>query len=126
MRIHLVASALSTIDVDVFDGYDAEHDPPCLAVLRDCVDARGVLTVPDDVTSRRALIDAFDHLANTADDRSRERGVSKDERVFYARASKSLTTVAGRIRAAMRERACTACEIEGAQAHGHGREHTCR
>lgn len=99
MRIKLAPTALSAIDVDVFSGYDEEHDPPTYAVLREHVDAFGVLNVPEDPAKQRALIDALDQLANDHDERARYLGASKDERSFALRASKCLMTVADRVRA---------------------------
>lgn len=102
MRIKLAPTALSAIDVDVFSGYDEEHDPASYAVLREHVDGLGVLNVPEDPAKRRALVDALDHLANDHDERARYLGASKDERKFALLASKCLTTVADRVRVIMR------------------------
>lgn len=101
-KIRLVPTALSAIDVDIFSGYDEDHDPSSYAVLRDHVDADGILTVPDDPAKQRALVDALDHLANDHDERARYLGASKDERSFALRASKCLTTAADRVRVIMR------------------------
>lgn len=100
--IKLAASALSAIDVDVFSGYDDEVDPPSYGILRDCVDARGVLTVPVDPANAKAVVDALDHLANAHDERAHYLGASKDERAFALRASRTLTTTADRVRAIIR------------------------